>query len=344
MKKTMTLTAARLCAVALAVMLLPWFGGEAAAGDYVMTFQSVAPEGTPWAEQLSRLKKKWEKESGGRLKVKVILGRGNEEALVRKARSGELQAIGVSTGAMISEVPEMGVFELPYLFNGYKHIDHVMDNVLFASVEKFLADDYGLQLYIFSENGYRQFAMQVDDPAKKPALPDVLSTLKMRSQDNWIHEETYKALGGNPVRVPTPEVLTSLSNKQVSGFDNTPLFAFAASWYKHVNVWVQSDHIYQPAAVVFNKKWFDSLPEDIQNIIMDQDTRVKETRRGRKDIRALGKGLIDTLKGKGITVYSLSSAERSAMADKTKAVHTMFRKKATARMRKMLDIIVKNAR
>ncbi len=347
--KTLSRSRLLMMLVSLAV-ILPMMATTAVAQEYTMTLQSVAPEGTPWAAQVGRLKKVWEEKSGGRLKVKVILGRGNEEAMVRKCRKGELQAIGVSTGAMISEVPEMGVLELPFLFKDYAAADKVLDNVLFSSIEKFLAEDYGLQLYIFSENGFRNFAMKVADPSKKPELPGALGSLKMRSQDNWIHEETYKALGGNPVRVPTPEVLTSLSNKQVQGFDNTPLFAFAASWYKHVNVWVVSNHIYQPGIVVFSKKWFDGLPKDIQEIILDKDTRIKETKKGRKAIRALGKQLMGTLKKKGITIYEISGAERDAMAAKTKGVYDMFRKKAGGlgkagkRMKKMLSIIEKNAK
>jgi TRAP-type C4-dicarboxylate transport system substrate-binding protein len=48
--------------------------------------------------------------------------------------AGELQAIGVSTAAIADEVPEMGVFELPYLFDNPKQADKVIDNHLFNPV------------------------------------------------------------------------------------------------------------------------------------------------------------------------------------------------------------------
>ncbi len=311
--------------------------GTANAQDevYTLKFQTVAPARTPWARQLKRMKKKWEKNSEGRLKVKLFLGRGNEKALVRKCKSGELQAIGVSTGAMASEVPEMGVFELPYLFKDLKEADRIIDNHLLEITNEVLTEN-GFTLLIFSENGLRNFATK----GKIIKDPSDLATLKMRTQENWIHEATYTALGGNPVRISVAEVLTSLSTGQVDGFDNTPLFAFATSWFSQIDSWTVSDHIYQPAVVVFNKKWFDALPTDLQEILMDG--RKAETKKGRQSVRKLTPKLLESLEAKGVTVYRMTAAQKAKFASKTKKVHAEFKKKVGGKGKKMLEIIEKN--
>ncbi len=302
---------------------------------YTLSLQTVAPARTPWARQLKRLKKRWEKESEGRLKVKIFLGRGNEKALVRKCRAGELQAVGVSSAALADEVPEMGVFELPYLFENVKQADKVIDNHLFEPVEKILADS-GFQLLIFSENGFRNYATR----GKVIKTPEDLATLKMRTQENWIHESSYKALGGNPVRISVAEVLTSLSTKQVDGFDNTPLFAFATSWFTQIDTWTVSNHIYQPGIVVLNKKWYDGLPADLQQLLIS--VRAKETPKGRKAVRGLNPKLMKKLDEKGITVYKMTPAERAVFAKKTRKVHAEFRKKVGKDGVKLLDLIEKH--
>ena len=51
----------------------------------------------------------------------------------------------------------MGVFELPYLFKDSKQSDNIIDNHLFKPTEELLRKN-GFQLYIFSENGNRNFA------------------------------------------------------------------------------------------------------------------------------------------------------------------------------------------
>jgi TRAP-type C4-dicarboxylate transport system substrate-binding protein len=325
-----------LMVLAIAFSFLPASSSQVQAQEYTMTFRTVAPEGTPWAKQLKRIKKHWEKESNGRLKVKVILGRGNEKALVRKCKAGEVQGIGVSTGAMIGVAPELGVFELPFLFKSPKEADKIIDNVLFNSIEKLL-QGYGFQLYIFSENGNRNFASK----GKFVKTPADLATLKMRSQENWIHMDTYRALGGNPVSLSVAEVLTGLSTGQVDGFDNTPLFAFAASWYSKIDHWTVSDHIYQPAVIVFNKDWYNSLPEDLQQLLLSD--RKTETTKGRKAIRKLNKGLLKNLETKGVKMYELSNAEKATFAAKTKSVHKTFKKKkGCKKCKKILEVIEKS--
>ena len=316
-------------------MSAPTASAQAQDEVYTLKFQTVAPANTPWARQLKRMKKVWEKESNGRIKVKLFLGRGNEKALVRKCKSGELQAIGVSTGAMADEVPEMGVFELPYLFKDLKEADRIIDNHLTDITKDVLAKN-GFQLLIFSENGNRNFATK----GKVIKSPSDLATLKMRVQENWIHEGTYNALGGNPVRISVAEVLTSLSTGQVDGFDNTPLFAFATSWFQQIDTWTVSDHIYQPAVVIFNKAWFDKLPADLQTLLL-RDAKV-ETGKGRKAIRKLTPKLLKALEGKGITVYRMSTAEKAAFAKQTRKVHADFKKKVGGKGKEMLEIIERN--
>lgn len=303
---------------------------------YTLNLGTVAPPNTPWGKQLKSIKKRVEKESNGRLKVKLFMGTaGGENSIVRQTKRGELQAAGVSMGAVASIVPEMNVFELPYLFANRAQADDIIDNHLYEPVQAMLRD-YGFELYTFSENGFRNFAAQ----GKCIKKPEDLADLKMRSQESWVHEETYRALGGNPVRIAVPETLSAIQSGNVQGFDNTPLFAFAASWYQGVDHWTVSDHIYQPAIVMYNKEWFDKLPEDLQKMLVAD--RKGETKRGRALVRKLQPKLLENLERAKITVCKLSDAEKKGFAKKTESVHKLFRKRVGERGAKLLDIVKKN--
>ena len=50
------------------------FGQPAQSGKFVMNFATVAPDNTPWANQLRGVEKRIEEESGGRIQVKLFLG------------------------------------------------------------------------------------------------------------------------------------------------------------------------------------------------------------------------------------------------------------------------------
>ena len=62
-----------------------------AASQYVMNFGTVAPNGTPWSDQLSAIKKRIEKESNGAIKIKLFLGGalGSEIEMIQDVRRGE---------------------------------------------------------------------------------------------------------------------------------------------------------------------------------------------------------------------------------------------------------------
>jgi len=306
LKRIVTIFAVLLVSLALAA--------PAAAQDkkvYTLNLGTVAPPNTPWGKQLKSIKKRVEKESKGRLKVKLFMGTaGGENSIVRQTKRGELQAAGVSMGAVASIVPEMNVFELPYLFANRAEADDIIDNHLYEPVQA-LMRDYGFELYTFSENGFRNFAAK----GKCIQKPEDLADLKMRSQESWVHEETYRALGGNPVRIAVPETLSAIQSGNVQGFDNTPLFAFAASWYQGVDHWTVSDHIYQPAIVMYNKEWFDKLPDDLQKLLVAD--RKGETKRGRALVRKLQPKLLKNLERAKIKVCKLSDAEKAAFSKKT---------------------------
>lgn len=333
MKRTLFTLLAPLLVLGLAA---PAAAQEEPSKQYVLNLGTVAPPNTPWGKQLKSMKKRIQEDSGGRIKVKLFMGTaGGEVSIVRQTKRGELQAAGVSTGSMSALVPEMSVFELPYLFANSEQADDIIDNHLYAPVKELLRN-YGFELYLFAENGFRNFATK----GKCIEKPEDLADLKMRSQESWVHEETYRALGGNPVRIAVPEVLSSLQNNNVQGFDNTPLFAFAASWYQAIDHWTVSDHIYQPAIIVYNKQWFDKLPDDLQKVLLAD--RQKETDYGRKLVRKLHPKLVQNLEAAGIEVCKLSAEQKKVFAKKTKSVHKMFRKKAGKKGAKLLDIVEKN--
>jgi TRAP-type C4-dicarboxylate transport system substrate-binding protein len=331
----------RVCSQLLLVALCGLFTSSAIAQEapkeqYVLSMGTVATKGTPWSKQLEDMKKRIEKASNGRIKVKLFFGTaGGEKAIARQVKNGQLQGAGITLGALATLVPEMNVFELPYLFDSYAQADAIIDGYLFKPTEEIL-QAYGFQLYIFSENGYRDFAT-ADRCIRKPAD---LGGLKMRAQESWVHEETYRAFGGNPVRIPVPETLEALNTGNVQGFDNTVLYAFAASWHQAVKYWTRSGHIYQPAVLVYNKDWFDKLPKDLQELLLAE--REAETVRGRKLIRAIEPKLVDNLKAAKIEICELSAAERGEFVKRVKPVYDKFRKEGGKRGVELLDLVLKN--
>lgn len=302
------------------------------AAEFTVKLASVAPDKTPWSELLKKYKKAVEEKSGGRIEIKLYLGGqlGDENETVIKTKRGQIQAVGASTGALASQVPEVNVVELPYLFRSEKEADTIIDTVLAAPMAK-IFQDYGLILGFWSENGFRHFGTK-DKFVKTPAD---LRGKKMRSQESFVHLEMYKALGAQPVPVPTTEVLTALQHNTVDGFDQALLFTIAANWASSIKFYTLSSHIYQPAIIVFNKPFFDKLPPDLQKLMLDEGVAIQDF--GRKKVRQIQGKLIDLLKSQGVEVYEQTPAERAEFEKLAVGVRKKFRATQGKRSAELLD-------
>lgn len=312
-----------------------FFIGRARADEpeFVMKVATVAPVGTPWATQLKKVKNAIKEQSGGRIKVKTYLGGalGDEIATAEAVKRGTIQCFGGTFGALASAVPELDVLELPYLFPSEKKADDILDTVIREDLEALLWDR-GYKLLFYSENGYRSIGSTF--PIVGPAD---LKGRKMRSQQSDVHLNTWKAFGGSPVPIAVIDVLPGLQTGVVDGFDNTPLFAFAASWHQAITHFTLTKHIYQAGVVVLSRKFWESLPADLQTIVLGDPADL--AKKGRRGVRSIGPMLEQNFVEAGITLAKLSDAERAAFAAKADEVHAKFRDATTTQGKALLDKI-----
>ena len=280
--------------------------------EFLYKGATVAPPNTPWSALLKKYKKDVRKASSKRIKAKVYVGgtKGDEQSIVRQVAKGTLQFGGVSMGAMAILVPELDIFELPYLFESFEEVDRVLDTVR-PNVEKLL-EAKGFKLIMYSENGFRSFGTK--QAIKTPAD---LKGVRMRAQPSQSHLAMYEALGANAKSISVAEVLPALNTGAVDGFDNTPLFTQAASWHQAITHYTVTAHIYQPALLIVNMDFYKSLPDDLRDVLIPSDRTLES--RGRKGIRALDPLLLKNLEAQKIVVTRLSDAEREVFKQATRA-------------------------
>lgn len=317
-----------------------FFIGRSAKADepeHIIKIATVAPPGTPWAKQLKKLKKYIKTESEGRIKVKTYLGGalGGEIQTAESTKRGTIQIFGGTASALASLVPELDVLELPYLFKSEKSADNILDNVIREDVERLLWDR-GFKLLFYSENGYRSIGSNFEINS----IAD-LANRKMRSQESDVHLNSWRAMGASPVPITVTEVLSSLQTGVVDGFDNTPLFAFAASWYQAITHFTLTKHIYQPGIIVASRKFWETLPADLQTIVAGDPAKL--AKKGRRGVRAIGGMLESNFEGAGVKLVRLSDSDRKQFSANAPEVWAKFAKGASAEGKALLDKIKKNA-
>jgi len=291
-----------------------------AQGKIELNIGSLAPKGTPWMDLLKDVESIIEKESGDRINVIIrppgVMG---EVEMVRETRKGErLQGCAVTTAAIAEggNIPQLSIVELPFLFNTDAEADHVLDEVLWDPYSEIL-QKRGFKLGVWSENGWRSFATR-GEPIRSP---DDVKKYKMRSQESDVHVAMYKSFGATPIQKPMTEVYTSLQSKVIDGLDNTALYIQAGGLAEPLDTFTLSRHIYQPAAVVFSKRWFDSLPPDLQAVVMKPRSLATG---GRAAIRAEDKLMIEQFELFNVEVVELTPSEREAFAKVALEMHDPF--------------------
>jgi TRAP-type C4-dicarboxylate transport system substrate-binding protein len=289
----------------------------ASAQEYVLEMGTVVPAGSPWALQLKRLKKYVEEKTGGRMKVKLRLGGSNERSLARRTQMGSKQGFAGSVGGLSSIVREVNVLEAPYVFDTVEQADKALDDPEVLKQVRAILEKQQLVFALWGENGFRSYF------SRRPIrTPDDMKGIRYRSQEAVAHVEAYKAIGASPVTIDVANTMTSLQTGVVDGFDNTPLFAMATTWYQGLadgerNL-ILSKHSYQPGIVVYSKKWFDTLPKDIQEILLTVPYDL--TTWGREQVRKMEPVLIKNLVRYGYDIHDPSSAELQKFKDKEKSV------------------------
>ncbi len=287
---------------------------------YEMNIGSLAPNPSPWRTMLDRVETHVEAESGGQINV-IIRPPGlmGEVEMVRETRSGErLQVAGVTTAALAEggNIPVLQVIELPFLFSSYEQADRVLDGPLWEPVTEIL-NRRGLIMGIWSENGFRSFGTK-GKPIRKP---EDLNGLKMRSQESDVHMAMYSAFGANAVQKPMTEVLTALKSGVIDGLDNSPVYMLSAGMADPLDYFTMTKHIYQPAAIVYSKRWFSSLTPELQTVVQSTRSFAKE---GRKAIRDEVDDVLALFPTMGMEVVELTDAERDVFKKRATAMHDTF--------------------
>ena len=254
--------------------------------------------------------------SGGKFKMRPFFEAvlGPEQANLTQVRSGSLDGAVITTAATAPAVPQLGVFDLPFLVSDYKEIDALLDGPFGDRLASFYGAA-GLVHLSFWEHGFRN----VTNSRRPINKLEDLQGLKLRVIQNKTFIDTFTQLGANPVPMPFTEVYSALETKAIDGQENPVAFLQTSKLYevqKHVAL---TRHVYSPVNFIYSKAQHDKLTADEQKALKDcaMENRLVN--------RQLGRDMEDKsaayLKTQGVAITEPSKAELERMREKTKVVY-----------------------
>src|ERR671923_2226794 len=108
----------------------------------VIKAADVHPLGYPTVEAIQRMGKKLETATSGRISIQMYpsMQLGGEKEMIEQAQVGALQMARISVGPMGPIVPELNVFNLPFMFRDNAHMEKVIDGPIGDEMLKKLTD------------------------------------------------------------------------------------------------------------------------------------------------------------------------------------------------------------
>ncbi len=180
---------------------------------------------------------------------------GGEREMIEAVQLGTLDIVNTSTGPVGNFVPEVKIVDIPFLFRDYDHARRYLDGPGQELLTKFPAK--GLVALAWTENGFRHMT----NSKRSIVKPEDASGLKMRTMENKVHMEGYRAFGIQPTPMAFPEVFGALQQGTVDGQEN-PIPVILASKFSQVQKHLSlTGHVYSPALYLTSPRVMNKLSD-----------------------------------------------------------------------------------
>ena len=180
---------------------------------------------------------------------------GGEREMIEAVQLGTLDLVNTSTGPVGNFVPEVKIVDIPFLFRDYDHARRYLDGPGQELLTKFPAK--GLVALAWTENGFRHMT----NSKRSIVTPEDASGLKMRTMENKVHMEGYRAFGIQPTPMAFPEVFGALQQGTVDGQEN-PIPVILSSKFSQVQKHLSlTGHVYSPALYLTSPRVMNKLSD-----------------------------------------------------------------------------------
>ena len=187
------------------VVLMLALAGPLAAHAATLRLATVAPDGSFWMREMRAGAEEIARRTDDRVRIQFFPGgvMGNEQAVLRRIRIGQLQG-GAFTGGSLSPVyRDASIYSLPFLFRSHAEVDFVRER-FDAELQRGLLDA-GFVSFGIAEGGF----------ARLLSAEPVVQLGDLEGQKVWVPEGdpvAYAAMGLSAAQNATAKPSSRLAN------------------------------------------------------------------------------------------------------------------------------------
>ncbi len=246
----------------LAVAMVAGAVGSVSAMDAIkIRFSHVVSPNTPKGQAADMFAKLANERLKGKVEVQVFPNSQlyTDKKVLDALSTGSVEMAAPSTAKFTSWVPQLQLFDLPFLFKNsdvlYQTIDGKPGKKLFKLLGK--KNMLGLAMW---DNGFKQIGNNLREIKK----PSDAGGIKYRIMSSKVLEAQFKAVGGNPLVMPFSEVYSALEQGVIDGQENTWSNMYSKKFFEVQKYITGTDHGYLGYMVVTNSQFWNYLPKDVR--------------------------------------------------------------------------------
>jgi tripartite ATP-independent transporter DctP family solute receptor len=236
-----------------------------------------------------------------------------------------------SSSYLTDRVPELGVVDLPFLFERTDVARAAIDGALGKQLVRSIEERVNFRILGFFENGFRH----ISNSLRTVRTPSDLAGMRIRVLPSKIQARTFELLGAVPLRLDLTEVIGGIKAGTIDAQENPLSNTVTYGVHKLHRFHTLSNHFYISRPIFLHRPAFDSWPEDLRDamqiavtdaIAFQRDLHVHEE----EDARA-------TIEAAGCEVAELTSDEHGAFAAAVKPIYGEAREQYG---KELLDLVM----
>ncbi len=279
------------------------------AGATQLKVATLAPDGSFWMTEARKAATEVAERTEGRVRFRFYPGgtMGDDAAVLRKMRIGQLHGGVFLGGSLAPIVPDLNIYTLPLLFGDYGEVDSVR-----AEIDPVLIDalgDAGFHSFGFIEGGFAYLF----------STRKASSFAELRGRKAWLPEGddigrvVIDEAGLSPVSLGLPDVLTGLQTGLLEVVSGPPVGAVALQWFTKVKYAIDVPVVYTFGCIVISNRAWSKIDPDDQKVVDEVFSRVTRTldQRAREDNQEALRALVE----QGVTVVAPAGEAESQWAE-----------------------------
>ncbi len=326
----------RLTATLLTLTLVLALGGAASAASLEAWKPKFDPAGAKYTYLLSNVSHPaiegaavgyrirdavWER-SNGRLYVdfRPLSQLGGEKDVLSMLKMGAVQGILCSSVAAANVSDKLGVVNLPFVVDTFDKLDRFRATPELFTEFSESALKKGIK--VVDITGYGTYGWATTSPVKSLAEA---GSINFRIAQAPVNTDIYKAWGLKFTVMPWPDVPQALQTGVISGLDHTPTVCNITKKFDVAKSFTEVNYAQGLFIHLMNKRWFDRLPEDLQQVLID--VIEDESAKSRALTKTQQQEQIAKAKASGVEFIPLLAEDKATLIEQAQPVYEKWGQK-----------------